>query len=233
MTPNVAWKTGKSRSTGALYLGPSLAYPLLLVHGWTGDRDTFEVFKGFADYAGYNAKIADNLERGIEDLETTTALLSTAISQTLTEFNAEKVNIFGHSRGGLFARFLLRTVPAAEAATINAVVTFGTPHHGTNAITTVAGFRCWVEFLDDPDERADCFDAADALTRPAMVDFNYVGCRALRFPFSQQKFIISGDHAATLNTALHPSAALIAEFGEATILRQMLRYGWKWLTENG
>jgi len=197
---------------GALYLGPSLAYPLLLVHGWTGDEHTFDAFKNFATYAGYNAKIADNLGRGIEDWSTSTALLSTAISQTLTEFNAEKVTIFGHSRGGLFARHLLRTVPAAEAATINAVVTFGTPHHGTNVVTTVAGFRCWIEFLDDPDNRAKCFDAADALTRPAMVDFNYVGCRALRFPLSQPTFIISGDHAATLDTLPNPSAALIAEF---------------------
>jgi pimeloyl-ACP methyl ester carboxylesterase len=197
---------------GALYLGPSLTYPLLLVHGWTGDRDTFEAFQGFADYAGYNAKIAKNLERGILDWTSTTALLSSAISQTLTEFNAEKVNIFGHSRGGLFARHLLRTVPDAEAQTINAVVTFGTPHHGTNVITTVAGFRCWIEFLDDPDQRADCFDAADALTRPAMVDFNYEGCQALRFPLSQPSFIISGDHAAALDTLPHPSPALLAEF---------------------
>ena len=36
--------------------------------GWTGEIDTFDAFKNFATYAGYNAKIADNLERGIDCL---------------------------------------------------------------------------------------------------------------------------------------------------------------------
>ena len=197
---------------GALYLGPSLAHPLLFVHGWTGDNLTFKAFQEFADYAGYSVSIPANYGDGIEDLTTTTALLSTAISQTLTEFNAEKVNIFGHSRGGLFARHLLRTLPDL-APSINAVVTLGTAHHGENAVTPLAGFRCWWEFGNDADKRADCFDAADALTEEAMVEFNYAGCQAVRFPLTLPPlFSISGDHAAALNTAPHPSAALVAEF---------------------
>jgi hypothetical protein len=52
---------------GAIVLGPSTRYSVLLAHGWTGDSDTFKVFSDFAIADGYNMKRATNLASGIEN----------------------------------------------------------------------------------------------------------------------------------------------------------------------
>lgn len=122
---------GSSSSTGTTSTGP---YPIVLAHGFFG----FESFAGagFADYFwGVRDDLAsigetevftpavdpfnDSTTRGLQLLE--------AVEAVLAETGAEKVNIIGHSQGGLDARVVAHLRPDLVAS----VTTVATPHYGS------------------------------------------------------------------------------------------------------
>jgi hypothetical protein len=120
---------------GSIALRPNLAYPIVFVPGWTGNRTTFESFTMQATtdgYQAYNLQQDNELDRGIATLEETTPLLLGLIRRVLSTSAAEKVYVFAHSRGGIFIRHALRTQEDL-ASSIAGYITFGTPHHGTDA----------------------------------------------------------------------------------------------------
>lgn len=113
-------------------LGPP--YPVVLAHGFFGFEDFAGV--GFVDYF---YKVKDNLAKNGETNVHTPAVdpfndstirgaqLAAFIEELLDETGYEKVNIIGHSQGGLDARVVAHEHPEWVAS----VWTFATPHHGT------------------------------------------------------------------------------------------------------
>jgi triacylglycerol lipase len=120
-----------SSSTGAASTGP---YPIVLAHGFFG----FEDFAGagFVDYYwGVRDDLAsigetevftpavdpfnDSTTRGLQLLE--------AVEAVIEETGAERVNIIGHSQGGLDARVVAHLRPDLVAS----VTTVATPHNGS------------------------------------------------------------------------------------------------------
>ena len=133
-------------------------YPIVLAHGFFG----FEDFAG-AGFVDYFWRVRDALDADGETLVFTPAVdpfndsvtrgrqLTAHVERILAETGHARVNLVGHSQGGLDARVVARERPELVAS----VVTIATPHGGTPVADVVLGLVA--------DERAR--DLADALAR--------------------------------------------------------------------
>jgi len=138
-----------SSSTGAggaeVKLGPP--YPIVLAHGFFGFND----FAG-AGFLTYFYGVKDYLAAHDEPLVFTPAVdpfntsdfrgaqLASYIEEILKATGHEKVNIIGHSQGGLDARVVANLRPDLVAS----VVTVATPHGGSQVADVV------LELVSDP-----------------------------------------------------------------------------------
>jgi triacylglycerol lipase len=123
--------TSSTGGSGPTKLGPP--YPVVLAHGFFG----FEKFAGL-DFVTYFYHVKDELAKDGEIVYTPAvdpfndstyrgAQLEQAIEQILAETGYAKVNLIGHSQGGLDARVVAHDRPDLVAS----VVTVATPHRGT------------------------------------------------------------------------------------------------------
>lgn len=113
--------------------GRGAPYPIVLAHGFFG----FEDFAG-VDFVTYFYGVKDELEaRGevvftpavdpFNDSETRGEELLAHVERIVAETGAAKVNLIGHSQGGLDSRYVAHQRPELVAS----VTTFATPHRGT------------------------------------------------------------------------------------------------------
>jgi triacylglycerol lipase len=140
---------GGSGGTSPQPLGPP--YPIVLAHGFFG----FDDFAG-AGFFNYYFEVEEHLaNRGelmvftpeVDPFNSSTyrgAQLADAVREVLDQTGHAKVNIIGHSQGGLDARVVAHDHPEWVAA----VVTVGTPHGGSPIVDVALGL---VEdpFVDD------------------------------------------------------------------------------------
>lgn len=123
--------TGSSSTTGDRASGP---YPIVFAHGFFG----FEDFAGagFADYYwGVRDDLAELGELDVytpavdpfNDSTTRGMQLLAAVEAVIEETGASRVNLIGHSQGGLDARVVAHLRPDLVAS----VTTVSTPHHGS------------------------------------------------------------------------------------------------------
>jgi triacylglycerol lipase len=137
-------------------LGPP--YPIVLAHGFFG----FDDFAGidFVDYFyGVHVHLAARGERHVfappvdpfNDSTARGAQLAAHVERILADTGRARVDLIGHSQGGLDARVVAATRPDLVAS----VTTIGTPHRGSGLIDIMLGA------VADPRAR----DLADALTR--------------------------------------------------------------------
>ncbi len=130
--------------------GSGPPYPFVLAHGFFG----FENFAGL-DFETYFYDVKATLAAQGEIVDTPAvdpfntsdyrgAQLLVAVQAFLAETGAAKVNIIGHSQGGLDARVVANLRPDLVAS----VVTISTPHHGS-PVGDVA-----MKLLADPNEQA-------------------------------------------------------------------------------
>ncbi len=169
-------------------LGPP--YPIVLAHGFFG----FEHFAGieFISYFfGVRAHLMDAGEAHVftppvdpfNDSTTRGLELLEHVESILAYTGHEKVNIIGHSQGGLDGRVVAHLRPDLVAS----VTTFATPHHGTlvaditlrlvshsrvqevtDALVRLAGMPLW----DAVGEETSYVDSMRQLSRAGMEEFN-------------------------------------------------------------
>lgn len=148
---------------GSVGSGPP--YPIVLAHGFFG----FEEFAGL-DFETYFFEVKEHLAAGGEmvitpavdpfnDSDTRGEQLLKHIEDHLALTGAAKVNIIGHSQGGLDARVVANLAPDKVAS----VITISTPHRGT-PIADVA-----MKLLGDPNAQA-IIDALVQLIGGALYD---------------------------------------------------------------
>jgi triacylglycerol lipase len=136
--------TGGSGGAPVEKLGPP--YPIVLAHGFFG----FEEFAG-ADFATYFYEVKETLTAegelvyspAVDPFNSSTfrgAQLEERIEQILAETGHAKVNLIGHSQGGLDARVVAHNRPDLVAS----VVTIGTPHGGSEVADIV------LQLVSDP-----------------------------------------------------------------------------------
>lgn len=156
--------------------------PIVFAHGWVGDNHTFDAFETLAKADGLPTAKQPSLQRGIRPIAQTSPRLVAALSEAAVEFGVDKVNIFGHSKGGLVSRHALRNPQVAGK--IDNLITFGSPHHGTDWMYLAATVMCR-EFPQGT-ERDRCNNAAMELTVDDIRDnFNYQGCTKGPWPWSK------------------------------------------------
>jgi triacylglycerol esterase/lipase EstA (alpha/beta hydrolase family) len=115
-------------------------FPIVLVHGWTGFENIGPI--------GYFYKVREDLESlrypveiaildPYNSVEIRGEQLSDFVTTTLQVQRARKVNLIGHSQGGIDSRYVASDAGGGQGGEIGAIITVGTPHYGT-PITDVA-----------------------------------------------------------------------------------------------
>lgn len=128
-------RTGSETGSPGATLDGGPPYPIVLAHGFFG----FERFAG-VDFATYFHGVKDELARAGEADVHTPAVdpfndsthrgmqLLERVEAILLASGKRKVNIIGHSQGGLDARVVAHSRPDLVAS----VVSIGSPHHGVH-----------------------------------------------------------------------------------------------------
>lgn len=112
-------------------------YPVVLVHGTFGDMtDSWQALSplladnGYCVFALNYGGSSGNLFQGYEDITASAGQLSAFIDGVLSATGAAKVDIVGHSQGGMMPRYYLDFL--GGAAKVDALVGLSPSNHGTN-----------------------------------------------------------------------------------------------------
>ncbi|HEX4017577.1 MAG TPA: alpha/beta fold hydrolase [Frankiaceae bacterium] len=118
---------------------PTAAHPdpVVLVHGTFGNMtDSWEALSpllanaGYCVYAlNYGGSSASNPIQATGSIETSAQQLSAFVDKVLASSDARKVDIVGHSQGGMMPRYYLRFL--GGAAKVNTLVGLAPSNHGT------------------------------------------------------------------------------------------------------
>jgi len=162
-------------------------YPLVFLHGMAGT----DTFVGVMDYwydvapllddAGYLTRmppggaLAEPAQRAQQ--------FSAAIDAMEEEGLGRRFNLFGHSQGGVDARYLIGALD--QGLRIASLTTIATPHHGTPVADAAAGTVFSIPGLDDLIDQAltqitealdlgagELVEATRSVTTEAMEEFN-------------------------------------------------------------
>jgi pimeloyl-ACP methyl ester carboxylesterase len=79
--------------------------------------------------AGYRAYIWAIPDAGFDDIGTSAASLASFVDQVLANTGAERVDLIGHSQGGLVARHYVKYL--GGDAKVDSLISLGAPHYGT------------------------------------------------------------------------------------------------------
>ena len=204
--------------TTAAEVVAAVRYPVVLAHGFSG----FEDFAGL-DFATYFYGVKDHLARQGEtvftpavdpfnDSVTRGEELLTHVEEILAQTGARKVNLVGHSQGGLDARYVAHVRPDLVAS----VTTIGTPHGGSkladivlgvpgsgvvaglvDALVRLAGRPLW----DQVGNETSVGKAFQQLTVASCADFNRTYTDAPDVPYfsiaGRSSFSLGGDECAS------------------------------------
>ena len=121
-------------------------YPVVLVHGTFANMDDnwqaaspLLANHGYCVYAfNYGGSSASSPIQGIGDIAASAAQLATFVNTVLAATGAAKVDLVGHSQGGMMPRYYLNFL--GGAAKVNDFVAFAPSNHGTtlDGITKLA-----------------------------------------------------------------------------------------------
>jgi len=99
--------------------------PVILVHGYGGSSSSMSLLAGALRANDREVVQIDLPDRGEGDIDDSAGALSEAVRRT----RAARVDLVGHSAGGVVIRAYLKNFGGTERA--GTVVTLGSPHHGT------------------------------------------------------------------------------------------------------
>jgi triacylglycerol esterase/lipase EstA (alpha/beta hydrolase family) len=109
-------------------------FPIVMVHGWTGFENIGPI--------GYFYNVREDLEDlrypiAIAVLDPYNAVevrgeqLAAFVGSTLQNRRARKVNLIGHSQGGIDSRYVAAEAGGGYGDRVGGLITVGTPHYGT------------------------------------------------------------------------------------------------------
>jgi pimeloyl-ACP methyl ester carboxylesterase len=152
--------------------------PVVFVHGWTGNTSSFSRIEDRLRDDGIPSAGHADLREGIYPISQTAGWLNEHIRFAVMEYGVDKVNLFAHSKGGLVSRWSLND--GFTATMVEHVVTFDSPHHGTEWADNEWLMRkiCdWNKYPNDPLKADLCFEATkEFATKSVRETFNYSGC---------------------------------------------------------
>ena len=108
--------------------------PVIIVEG-TGSSEPivpavdYNVLAGRLEADGYQAFVFPLPGRGLGDIAETSAAFAPFVDQVLAQTGASRVDLIGHSQGGLVARYYIKFL--GGAAKVDSLVGLAAPHYGT------------------------------------------------------------------------------------------------------
>ncbi len=109
--------------------------PVILCHGYMHNRSAFFLLRHRLKKAGLRNTLAPNFLPASAGIPYFAERLSETVDLALSRSGCDKVDIIGHSMGGLVARHFVETLGGADR--VNSMITLGSPHLGTK--TAVLG----------------------------------------------------------------------------------------------
>ncbi|WP_260610019.1 triacylglycerol lipase [Streptomyces sp. WAC06614] len=115
--------------SGAASAGRAGRPPVLLLHGFNDNRSVFVLLRRALGADGLRRVEAYNYSPFTRDLRDTARLLAARVEELCARTGHERIDIVGHSLGGLTARYYVQRL--GGDARVRTLVTLGTPHGGT------------------------------------------------------------------------------------------------------
>ncbi len=105
--------------------------PVLLIQGWFGTRGVFSILENRLKREGFPVFSFHLGAFNIKDIAKSAELIATKLEKICLENKIDRVNIIGHSMGGLIGLFALKNYDISLK--VNKFIAIGTPFHGTPA----------------------------------------------------------------------------------------------------
>ncbi|MFI1222754.1 MULTISPECIES: esterase/lipase family protein [unclassified Streptomyces] len=122
--------------TTPLPLTAAAAPPVVLLHGFIDNRSVFVVLRRALTRHGHRHLESLNYSPLTRDVRTAAELLGRHVEDICARTGHSRVDIVGHSLGGLIARYYVQRLGGDRR--VRTLVTLGTPHRGT-AVAPGAG----------------------------------------------------------------------------------------------
>jgi triacylglycerol esterase/lipase EstA (alpha/beta hydrolase family) len=104
--------------------------PVVLVHGTFGDSTNWGYIKPQLKAQGYCTYAIDYGRRGTGDIPTSAKQLAAFVDGVLATTGAAKVDIVGHSQGGMMPRYFIKNL--GGAAKVDDLIGLAPSNHGTD-----------------------------------------------------------------------------------------------------
>lgn len=105
--------------------------PVIIVNGTGGPQFYYEALKWRLEASGYRAWIFELTNLGTGDIRNTARDLGRFVAAVRAQTGAAKVDLIGHSQGGLVSRQYVKFEGGDR--TVDSVIMFGAPNHGSLA----------------------------------------------------------------------------------------------------
>ncbi|MCQ4082591.1 alpha/beta fold hydrolase [Streptomyces sp. RB6PN25] len=106
--------------------------PVLLLHGFVDNRSVFAVLRRSLRRSGWEHVQAINYSPLTSDIRRAAEMLGRHVEQVCEQSGHRRLDIVGHSLGGLIARYYVQRL--GGDARVRTVVTLAAPHSGTRAV---------------------------------------------------------------------------------------------------
>jgi triacylglycerol esterase/lipase EstA (alpha/beta hydrolase family) len=116
-------------SAAACHPTPGHPEPVVLVHGTFGDSTNWAIDAPQLRAAGYCTFAIDYGNRGTGEIARSAQQLKTFVDGVLAQTGASRVDIIGHSQGGMMPRYYIKNL--GGAAKVDDLVGFAPSNHGT------------------------------------------------------------------------------------------------------
>ncbi len=174
---------------------------VILCHGYMHNKSAFLLMGYRLRRTGRNNIVALNFGPASRRVPFFAERLSEAVKTALVQTGCEKVDLVGHSMGGLVVRYFVEKLDGATS--VNAAVTLGAPHLGTK--TAVFGiFKSAEQFRPDSaliaelNEAVPASDAADMSAIWSDFDSVILPHESARLPAPYANVKVGGGHVTML-----------------------------------
>ncbi|MFJ6439740.1 lipase family alpha/beta hydrolase [Streptomyces sp. NPDC091649] len=116
-------------AAAALPVTATAAPPVVLLHGFIGNRSVFVVLRRALTRRSHRHLESLNYSPLTRDVRTAAELLGRHVEEICARTGHSRIDIVGHSLGGLIARYYVQRLGGDRR--VRTLVTLGTPHGGT------------------------------------------------------------------------------------------------------
>ncbi|MEE1803982.1 alpha/beta fold hydrolase [Streptomyces sp. JV176] len=106
--------------------------PVVLLHGFVDNRSVFVLLRRSLARHGWQHLVSLNYSPLTCDIRTAAELLDRHIEEICARTGHRRVDVVGHSLGGLIARYYVQRMGGDSR--VRTLITLGTPHEGTTAV---------------------------------------------------------------------------------------------------